>query len=257
MDVSDKERKDKGITIRRIYFTNILFLLLFVLPETDNIDILFKIDGVFGLSRAASNMFIMVVSSVLIYFLIVSGFHIAEISFGSAKINMIKENISKELTEQDNVTNALLEKIVAENKLLQNMNEYCNAVMERVNQDEEIIFPQEYRLLLERYFNLQSDNVGVLVVTELGRDSVREDFKLKSAEYTELVYTLSHNEAYTVKKENTYYLFIPYTYMLEGFERNIYIILASEKPLANEAERTIIPSLLIQFTDELLMIVRG
>lgn len=254
-NIKSKKPKDPSILMRRFYFTYVLFLLIFVLPELNKYNILDKDNSILGLSKTVSTSMILIGVSLVVYIVIISDVHISEVTIGKAKISMLKEKYEEEIVNHIDITNILLGKISAENKVIQNLKKYCISVQERLYQTQEIYVSQEYQMLLEEYFGCQKENIKVSVVDEIDANEIRKDYELRGGEFSELQYRMEHEEVYSVKKSNSYYLFIPYCYRFEGFNEKVYVILESETPIIIEAETKIIPNILVEFTDELLSLV--
>lgn len=244
--------EDRSINIRRFYFTYFIFLMILMYPEIEKVNLFSSNSGILGLSSVASVYLICLFCALIIYLIVISDLNIFEISIGNTKISMLKEKYTSDINDHIDLTDTLLDKISAENYVLQNLKKYCLGVRERLSSPDDLfIVTREYQLILEEYFKAQrKENIRVAVLDNI--NSFREDYCLRSGESDDLAYRMQNNEICGMKKNNVYYLFIPYTYRFEGFKQKIYIVLESETPVIIDAETKIIANILIQFTDELL-----
>ncbi len=248
-----KINKDDGsINIRRFYFTYFIFIMILMYPEINKFNILGSNSGILGLSNIASIYLISLFIALITYLIVISDLNVSEISVGNTKVSMLKEKYAADIGDHIDLTNTLLDKISAENYILQNLKKYCLEVKKRLSSpDDMFIVSREYQLILEEYFKaLKEENIGVAVLDNI--NTLKEDYSLRSGECDDLTYRMQNNEICGMKKNNNYYLFIPYTYRFEDFKEKIYIVLESETPVIIDAEAKIIANILIQFTDELL-----
>ena len=245
---------DHADSIRRFYFNYVLFLLILILPKLNTYNFFCKDSGILGLSKGVSTCLLIIIFAFIIYLVIICDFHISEITIGKTKVTLLKEKYQEEVNSHIDISDNLMDKISSENKAIQNMGEYCEFVIKRVEQEGEINTLQEYQMLLEEYYKNQKENIKVSVIDEINHD-VKKDYNLTSGELAELQYKINRKQVCNFKKNNIYCLFMPFCYKLENFTNILCIILYSEKPIIIEAERKIIPNVLVKFTDEFLNMV--
>lgn len=211
--------------------------------------------GIFGLNEVASSAIMIFLIAFVIYIVVISDFHISEVSFGNTKISMLKEKYDEEVTSHINNTNYLLEKIEAEGQIIYHMKEYCMKVKERIG-NEGTYVSKEYQILLMEYFNRQKDNIKVSVLKKLDKDELKNEFHFKMGEIDALKHKVEHGEIYSFESNKHYYLVIPFCYIFEELLNNevnpVYILLESETPISVQAESNIIRNILIKFADDLL-----
>jgi len=187
------------------------------------------------------------------YLLVISDFHISELSIGNTKILMLKEKYKKEVVNHIDNTNVLLAKIIAENKMITNSRTYCIPIAKKFRESNELALYTEYQSLLEKYYEQQTDNTDVFVLFEINKDEIIKDYELTNNEYEQLVSTMkTGREPYVFQNKKYYYMFLPFTYIFEidsNFET--YIVLQSKTKIIVE-EGNIITNILIKFTDDLL-----
>jgi len=240
---------------RKVYFIYTFFFLLYIFPEIIDGSILWgSTASIAQLSSVISPIIVIFIISFVIYITIISDFNISEISFGSAKISLLKEKYNEEINSHFENANQLIKKIEVEGLLIQNMNEYCKNLMEKSEGEEIDIFTQ-YQILLSDYFNMQKENTKVYVLYSLKKNLLRKEFSLKDSEIDVLRYKLEHGEIYITFANKNYYLFIPFCYVFEELindAKSVYIVLESQIPILCEAESRIIRNILIKFTDDLL-----
>ncbi|NLD47279.1 MAG: hypothetical protein GX660_08770 [Clostridiaceae bacterium] len=246
---------DPSILLRRFYFTYVMFLVIFILPDLNKYSVLFNNASFLGLSEKATASLVLLGGSLVVYILIISDAHISEITIGNAKVSMLKEKYEEEIINHIDITNVLLDKISAENKIIQGLRKHSAGVLGRLDKEKEIFISQEYQILLSEYFGLQKEDIGVSVTDESDAEKIIKDFGLRSGEFSEMLYRMGQNEIYSINKKDLYYLFIPFSYRFEEFSEKVYVVLESDKPIIIEAETKIISNILMQFTDELLDLV--
>lgn len=237
---------------RKLYFNYVYFFILFLYPRLYKYNLFNAGNGIFGLNTTMTNCLIIFGVTLILYILIISDFRINELSIGNTKISMLKKIYRKQVDSHINNTNILLEKILAENKILRNSRKYCTAVAERFRSSEELDINTEYKNLLKRYYEFQNDNIVVFILDKLIKEEVMKDYDLKNNEFELLEEAMNKDsEAYTFKKSNDYYLFMPYVYRFEKeTDSKTYIVLKSKKEIIVE-EGYIINNILTKFTDDL------
>lgn len=249
---SFNKKKDKirdSIIIRKFYFSYFYFFLIFIFPYIKHTNFIFKNTHIFGLSDMILSYFILLILGILAYIFIISDSHITEISMGSAKITMLKEQFEKDLDEHIDLTYSLIDKIKAEFHVIQNLAHYCH---EASNNNGIII--EEFQKILQIYFEHQKEREEVFVIEHIDT-TIKTDFKLKDVEYKELLRHMNRNELYAVKTDK-HYMFLPY--IEESFEEilgeplKIFIIIESDQAIIKQ-ERYIILNILKEFYEKLLV----
>lgn len=229
--------------------------MIFILPDINKYSVLFKNASILGLSEKATTSLALLGGSLVVYLLIISDAHISEITIGNAKVSMLKEKYEEEIINHIDITNILLDKISAENKILQGLRKHCADVLEKLDREKEIYISQEYQILLSEYFGFQKENIGVSVIDESDARKINKDYGLRSGEFSEMLYRMGQNEIYSLNKKELYYLFIPFSYRFEEFSEKVFVVLESDKPIIIEAETKIISNILMKFTDEFMNLV--
>lgn len=252
----NNKNKRIGDLVRKTYFLYTYFFLILIFPQiNEKYNIWGENGGIFELNQMVSTGIVIFIISFILYIMVISDFHISQISFGNTKISMLKEKYDEEMNNHFKNTNQLLEKIEVEGQIIYDMKEYCQKVKERIDKGGTYV-SGEYQILLTEYFNRQKDKVKVSVLQELDKKELKEDFGLKNGEINILKYKLEHGELYSTESDNVYYLFIPFCYIFEKLldeeEKPIYIILESKTPISVVAESNIVRNILIKFTDDLL-----
>jgi len=203
-------------------------------------------------NKAISTSIVISFFSLVIYFLVITDFHISEITFGNTKISMLKEKYNDEINNQFGNINQLLRKINAEGRLIEGMKEYC-----KKRTSEYFNACLEYQRLLTEYFKEQAEEVNVYVLDNLDPLYLKQNFGIKAKDIEILKYRLSHDEIYLLTTDETYRLFIPFYYVFEEIindEKPVYIVLESRKPIVCEAESVIVKNLLIKFCDDFVQL---
>lgn len=242
----DEIKLDNELFKRKFYFIYTCFCILFLIPQ---INTKFTI---FDLNTTLSKCILFGTAAFVLYLLIVSDFHIFEISFGETKISLLQQKYNKEFDTHFEYTDQLKQKISILSEFIADMNQYCYKIIKRGI--EKIDICEEYRTLIEKYFNKQNENVKVYILEELDKSELRQ-FGFTEREIKSLMYQLEqYKEIYVAKLNNSYYLFIPFHYAFEEKDKPVYILLTSETRLIAEVEKDIIFSLLIKFSDDLISV---
>lgn len=153
IDFLRNEEKENQHFVRKVYFLQTWFFLLFVFPDlSTKYNIWGSGNGFLGLNKIASTGIVIFIVSFILYLVVISDFHVSEISFGNTKISMLKKKYGEEVRTHMRETNSLLEKIKAEAELFLNMKTYTLEVYESIG-DSEIDFLKEYQVLLNNYFS--------------------------------------------------------------------------------------------------------
>lgn len=247
-----EDKKDQHF-VRKVYFLQTCFFILFVFPELNTKYNLWKSgSSLFGLNEAASTGIMIFIIAFILYVAVISDFHISEISFGNTRITMLKKKYGEEVRTHMRETNSLLEKIKAEAELFLNMKTYALEVYESIG-DSEIDFLKEYQVLLNNYFSKQKEKINVYAFDTLSKLT---DLGFKDSEIEFLDYQIKREEIFSYSNKR-HYLFFAFYYVFEELkgEKPVYIILESETPSRFVAESHIMRNILIKFSDDLYEVI--
>ena len=130
----NNKNKRIGDLVRKIYFLYTYFFLILIFPEiNEKYNIWGENGGIFELNQMVSTGIVIFIISFILYIIVISDFHISQISFGNTKISMLKEKYDEEMNSHFKNTNQLLEKIEVEGQIIYDMKEYCQKVKERID----------------------------------------------------------------------------------------------------------------------------
>lgn len=162
IDFVKNKKRYKQQFIRKIYFIQTCFFIIFVSPDA-KYNIWENKEGIFNLSTEISTAIVIFAASFVLYLLIISDFYISEISVGETKISVLKEKYNEEINYHFDNINQLIAKLKAENEILANMKEYCVMLRGKI-EDSGIDIANEYQLLITRYFNLHDENIILEII---------------------------------------------------------------------------------------------
>lgn len=245
-----KNNLESIIKIRRFYFAFFYFILIMLSPiiSSNNINI-GSGTNTLGLTKISFTYLILFIIGIIIYILIISNSNITEISVGNTKITMLKEKFEQDLDNHVDLTQSLLDKIKAENLIIQNLKKYC---IDAASTNGDLI--EEFQKILDEYCNAQKDDISMYVVDEIN-EKIRDDCRLKNLEFEQLKKRMSDNLIYAFYTDK-YYMFIPYIeescQEVFGEPLRIYIIVQSKEYII-EQESLIILNILKEFFDKLLV----
>lgn len=239
---------DEQKIVRKLYFCFSYFFIIFITPFILNNNTL----SIGNMDPIISTYLLIVIIIFIIYISIISNNSISEISFGTASVKMVKEQIKEGLNEQINLTEVLLDKITAEYRIIQNLSEYCRVIYDALVEKKEFEVSKVFEDVLKKYFSYQKEHISVIVVDEI-KDMAKENYSMSKKQYQKLKLQMDKNQPYIIKMQNLYYLFLSFEYNELSHER-VFVVLSSEKQYINE-ETYFILNILKELYDKLLFMV--
>ncbi len=236
---------------RRLYYTLLLTIILYLIPNIKSMNMITK--GLGSLSIELTTIIIIFISAVIIYLLIISDAHISEVSIGNNKVSLLKKECVAQISEHEDISELLNEKIIAEAEVIKNMHLYASNSISKIGNDD-YCFENEFQSILNQYYSAYRNKNDIIAsVYNIQKiDDIKMDFELNRGEISKIEENIKNNEITTLDKINKYLMFISYEYLNLT---EVVIVLQSRNRFLTVVEGLQITNILSIFITELILLL--
>lgn len=245
-----KLHKETRTVVRRVYYSIWFFGMAYVMNNVDKVK-------AFGINKLGFNeeiMFLLILFLIgfLIDMFIISALEFKEITLpGGASFKGREDDITNQLDLQADLTESLTTKIEALYSCYVRLYQtIVRPVEEKLDRDEEVVFAQEFKKVLEKYVFMQEDwylNVEVIEPKDM---AANDNYGLTGEKLELFEKHMSAGKAFLHQTKDTRYMIIPYDSII--LDSKVHVVMSSTQNDLVRVEYIMVLLLLHLFEDQLL-----